>query len=134
MLIISYPHRNLVCDTGKNAVFVILTDKLVKVDANRLVKSDEKSFPGQNSKLIAFNTQDGILNVLLSSSLPTNSLTLIKFNTESSAEAENDLTTSTLSAPPNVQLNKYAYQFRKLKYYRPFIGVSCLNQFLFAQE
>ncbi|VUZ49846.1 unnamed protein product, partial [Hymenolepis diminuta] len=96
----------LVCDTGKNSVFVILTDKVVKVDANRLVKSDEKSFPGQNSKLIAFNTQDGILNILLSSSLPTNSLTLIKFNTESNVEAENDLTLSTLSAPPNVQLNK----------------------------
>ncbi|VDO00169.1 unnamed protein product [Rodentolepis nana] len=97
---------NLVCDMEKNAVFVVLTDKIVKVDTNRLIKSDEKSFPGQHSKLIASKTQDGILNILLSSSLPTNSLSLIKYNTESSAEGENDLSAISFHTPSNVQFNK----------------------------
>ncbi|KAM7539289.1 hypothetical protein Aperf_G00000057648 [Anoplocephala perfoliata] len=99
----------LSCDAQKTNLFVLLTDKVVKVAVNRLVISGEMTFPSallHNSKLIASHAEDDVLTAAISSTLPTDSLTLLKWDTRSGNDSDIDFTSSTVPAPSRVNLQK----------------------------
>lgn len=86
---------------------------MVKVAPNRLVILGEMTFPSellQNSKLVASQAEDDILTAVISSALPADSLTWLKWDTKSINDSDTEFTTFTIPAPSHVKLEKLVFR------------------------
>ncbi|KAH9278781.1 ER membrane protein complex subunit 1 [Echinococcus granulosus] len=100
---------NLICDEGEGSLFVVLTDKFIKMDVSPPALSSVKALPSdlsQYSNLIASTVQSGVLIAVASASCLPNILSRVVWNMGADEQSELDLSHSLIYAPTDVLLDK----------------------------